>query len=85
MLLEKSLVFLEKVASFLGIFGEPICSELIKVGVFFDQVGVVLGGVDDDMEQPDGAARVLGALFHEENVLGDVLWVERGFLLMGVF
>jgi hypothetical protein len=57
-------VFLEHFSNFLRGFAFVLFEKLVKIGVFLDQVWVVLECIHDNMEQSDSATGVFGVLFH---------------------
>lgn len=73
MLLEDLLVQFERLSDIRGTLAEIIRSELRKIRFFFDQIRVIIDSVHDDMEECDCPTRVLGVLFHEENILTDLV------------
>jgi hypothetical protein len=72
-LIENLLAILEELGPSFGVLIECLLAELIEEGVGDQNIWVFFFGVEDDVEESDGATGIDGVLFHVENVLGNFL------------
>jgi hypothetical protein len=73
MLLADILVEFERFSYFRWGFPERLFSELSEIGIFLDQIGVIIDVVHDDMKQGNSSTRIFGVLLHEEDVICDFI------------
>lgn len=74
-LLQDLFVLFEELTSSLGVEVRGIEPEVVEVWTCCDEIGVLIEGVENDVEERDSSTGIAGILPHEEDIIGD-LWRE---------
>ena len=81
---QKRFTFLKNLASFVWIFWLTLVSEFVKIGFRKNNVRMIFGCVQNDMEKANSSTSILSVLFHEEDILRNLLRMKACVLLVSM-